>query len=241
MRRLQTLSLAVATLSAGVVLTACSGGSGTDSASSASNRGSGSGTSSVSTSSGGTDGTPSAAPTADGVSDNSASAGGSSGSSGTSGGSGSSQVSAAGSGASATSRRCHTADLAFAVAPGSGAQSVGSAGAVIIKMTNHGAGTCTMKGYPGVDLVGGGRTWSLSRQTSVTPHAVTVAPGHSTGFTITYLPFTAGSGQELDVKTVVITPPNETTSAKVAWDFQPVLLQDGATHPGTYVGPVGAE
>ncbi|MBM9509668.1 DUF4232 domain-containing protein [Actinacidiphila acididurans] len=195
----------------------------------------------MSTNSGSTGSTPTAAPTADGVSDNSASSGGASGSSGSSGSSDTSQVSSTGSGASAGSGRCHTADLSFAVAPGSGAQSVGSAGGVIIKMTNNGAGTCTMKGYPGVDLVGGGRTWSLSRQTSVTPHAVTVAQGHSTSFTITYLPFAAGDGQELDVKTVVITPPNDTTSAKVAWDFQPVLLQDGATHPGTYVGPVGAE
>ncbi|GHJ39788.1 hypothetical protein Sm713_53970 [Streptomyces sp. TS71-3] len=108
-------------------------------------------------------------------------------------------------------------------------------------MTNNGSGACTMNGYPGVDLVGGGKTWSLSRQTSVSPHAVTVKPGGSTSFTITYLPFTEGSGQKLDVKTVVVTPPNETTSAKVAWDFQPVLLQDGATHPGTFVGPVGGK
>ena len=48
-----------------------------------------------------------------------------------------------------------------------------------------------------------------------------------------------GSGRQLDVKTIVITPPNETHSTDVPWEFQPVLLQDGATHPATYVGPVG--
>jgi Protein of unknown function (DUF4232) len=218
MRRLQTLSLAVATLSAGLLLTACGGGSSADSASSASSASNGDGSSGRSST------------TKD--SGNPASADGSSDSS---------EASSTGSGTSAESERCHTAGLSFSVAPGSGAQEVGSAGAVVIKMTNKGSSTCTMNGYPGVDLVGGGKTWSLSRQTSVTPHAVTVKPGGSTSFTITYLPFTAGSGQKLDVKTVVVTPPNETTSAKVAWDFQPVLLQDGATHPGTFVGPVGGE
>ncbi|MCL2729466.1 MAG: DUF4232 domain-containing protein [Actinomycetia bacterium] len=127
------------------------------------------------------------------------------------------------------------------MAPGSGAQSVGSAGGVIIAMTNHGSKTCTMKGYPGVDLTGGGQTWSLGRQTSVSPHLVTLRPGGKTSFTITYMPYSDGDGRKLDVKTIVITPPNETTSAKVAWEFQPVLLQDGATHPATYVGPVGDE
>lgn len=142
----------------------------------------------------------------------------------------------------ASAARCHTADLSFSVAPGSGAQSVGSQGPVIIDMTNNGPSSCTMNGYPGVDLVAGdGQTWSLVRQTSVAPHAVTVRPGASTSFVITYLPYTPGSGQAFDVKTIVITPPNETTSVRIPWEFQPVLLQDGATHPGTYVGPVGAE
>jgi hypothetical protein len=38
----------------------------------------------------------------------------------------------------------------------------------------------------------------------------------------------------------VVTPPNETTSVSLAWPWSPVLLQDGATHPGTYVGPIGS-
>jgi hypothetical protein len=227
MRRLRALSLAVATLSAGLVLTACGGGSNSDSASV---EDSASGTPSLTTAPGSTaDGsTPAAGAPATTGSGDSASAG-------------APANSGTGSGGSAGGGRCHTAGLSFSVAPGSGAQSVGSPGAVIIKMTNQGSDACTIQGYPGVDLVGGSTTWSLARQTSQTPHAVTVKPGGSTDFTITYMPYAAGSGQSLDVKTVVITPPNETTSAKVAWDFQSVLLQDGATHPATYVGPVGGK
>jgi hypothetical protein len=35
----------------------------------------------------------------------------------------------------------------------------------------------------------------------------------------------------------VITPPNDFTHAEVTWK-QSVLLQDAATHPGTFITPV---
>lgn len=108
-------------------------------------------------------------------------------------------------------------------------------------MTNKGSASCSMTGYPGVNLVSSSVSWPLSRQTSVAPHRVTVKPGGSTSFTITYMPFTKGSGEQVDVTTLVITPPNETHSTRMVWDFQPVLRQDGATHPATYVGPVGGQ
>ncbi|MBY8880306.1 DUF4232 domain-containing protein [Actinacidiphila acidipaludis] len=234
MRRLRALPLTVATLSAGLVLTACGGGSGSDSAS-AKDSSSASPTASAGS---GTDTTPTTS-AADGSSAGTSATTAPSGST-SGGGSADSKASSNGSGGSGGGQGCRTADLALSVAAGSGAQSVGSAGPVIIKMTNHGSRTCTMKGYPGVDLVGGGTRWSLSRQTSVSPRAVTVAPGASTSFTVTYMPYSAGSGQQIDVKTIVITPPNETHSTDLPWEFQPVLLQDGATHPATYVGPVGA-
>lgn len=234
MRRPQIVSLAVAALSASLVLTACSGGSSKDSASATD------GASTNPSATAGTTDTSSASPADDGGSANPNSTADPA-KSASSGGSSTAQDAGKGSGGSTASERCHTAGLSFSIAPGSGAQSVGSAGPVIITMTNHGSHACTMKGYPGVDLTGAGQTWSLGRQTSVTPHLVTLRPGGRTTFTITYMPYSAGDGRKLDVKTIVITPPNETTSAKVAWEFQPVLLQDGATHPATYVGPVGDE
>jgi hypothetical protein len=43
----------------------------------------------------------------------------------------------------------------------------------------------------------------------------------------------------MTVNKLVITPPNDYTQAEVTWN-QSVLLQDGATRPGTYITPVTA-
>ncbi|MFG2722844.1 DUF4232 domain-containing protein [Streptomyces sp. NPDC048416] len=226
--RLRTSSLAAtAVLAAGLTLTACGSDSGgstqiaTDTPSSTGSNNASTGT-----------GTGSSSPGADGGR-TMAPSGGSSGG-GTNAGTGT----GTGTGAGAS---CPTSQLAFAVAPGSGAQSEGSQGAVTITLTNKGAKSCVMKGYPGVDLVGGATKWSLTRGTAESPAAVTVRPGATTTFNIFYLPFHHGDGQEFKPKSIVITPPNETHSHTLPWTFSSVLLQDGATHPGTYISPVGAK
>ncbi|MEU9197205.1 DUF4232 domain-containing protein [Streptomyces hundungensis] len=141
----------------------------------------------------------------------------------------------------AAGAHCPTSQLGFAVAPGSGAQTRGSQGVITIELTNKGAKPCAMKGYPGVDLVGGSTKWSLPRGTSETPRTVTVHPGATTTFTLFYLPFHQGDGKEFKPRSLVITPPNETHAHTLPWEFSSVLLQDGATHPGTYIGPVGSK
>jgi hypothetical protein len=101
--------------------------------------------------------------------------------------------------------------------------------------TNTSTTDCVMSGFGGVDLQGPddpmGRTYSLPR-TSATPESFPLAPGHTAHTTITWLP-----------TAMLVTPPNETRSARLDWPGGAVLRQDGATHPGTYIGPVspGAE
>ena len=51
-----------------------------------------------------------------------------------------------------------------------------------------------------------------------------------------YLP-AAGDSTDIAVDKLVITPPNDLTHAELTW-HQSVLLQDGATRPGTYISPV---
>ncbi|MEK8170566.1 hypothetical protein NKH77_16065 [Streptomyces sp. M19] len=36
-----------------------------------------------------------------------------------------------------------------------------------------------------------------------------------------------------------ITPPNETSSLRVEWPWGELVDQRGATHPATYVNPIG--
>ncbi|MFJ5641081.1 DUF4232 domain-containing protein [Streptomyces sp. NPDC093223] len=108
----------------------------------------------------------------------------------------------------------------------------------VVALTNKSGRTCTLYGFPGVDLVDGGRQWSL-RRTDATPQRVTLASGAAAHFTLTYLPSDAGDSTAFTPTTVVITAPDQRTSFDLPWHGGPVVLQDGATHPGTYVGPVG--
>ncbi|MBC3841898.1 DUF4232 domain-containing protein [Streptacidiphilus sp. 4-A2] len=133
---------------------------------------------------------------------------------------------------------CRAANTSYRYGPDSGAQVVGEQGFLHIELTNTGSATCVMRGYPGVDLKSGNRTWSLERSTAALK-TVTLKHGQSTSFDIAYLPYVKGSGTAFKVTSMLITLPNDTTSHRMAWDWQPVLLQDGATHPGTWVGPVG--
>ncbi|MFD0329291.1 DUF4232 domain-containing protein [Streptacidiphilus monticola] len=116
-------------------------------------------------------------------------------------------------------------------------------GGVNVTLTNKGPSSCSFYGYPGVDLVGtvDGKafTWSLVRGGKAKPSRTTVKPGGTAHFWITYLPDSGkGGNQVIKVKKIVITPPDETHQSTLAWDYQDVTLQDGATHPGTYVGAV---
>jgi hypothetical protein len=110
-----------------------------------------------------------------------------------------------------------------------------------VDLTNTGSSACTMTGFPGVDLTGVAKgqqnyTWSLVRQ-SVHYSRVTLPPGGTAHFTVTYLPQAAGDSGGIAVAKMVITPPGAFTQAELTWN-QTVVLQDGATHPGTYISPV---
>jgi hypothetical protein len=112
----------------------------------------------------------------------------------------------------------------------------------VVDLSNKGSSACTLAGFPGVDLHGAANgqqdfTWSLVRQ-SAPYSAVTLEPGQTGHFSLIYLPGTSDS-TDITVSKLVITPPNAYTQAELTWN-QSVLLQDGATHPGTYITPVVA-
>ncbi|HEX6341000.1 DUF4232 domain-containing protein [Umezawaea sp.] len=110
---------------------------------------------------------------------------------------------------------------------------------VALTMVNSGATDCVLRGFPGVRLGGAdGRTWDLSRTDDpVVP--LTLAPGTAATSYLTYLPTTDASGWE--VSSLQVTPPNTTDTQAFVWTLGNVVLQDGATHPGTYVGAAVAQ
>lgn len=112
---------------------------------------------------------------------------------------------------------------------------------VRVVWTNTSGRACSMTGFGGVDLVASPRSedrYSLPRQERATS-TVRLAPGERAHSTITYLPAGGGDGAYAATK-VFATPPDETHSIVLDWPGGPVLRQDGATRPGSYLGPVEA-
>lgn len=129
--------------------------------------------------------------------------------------------------------RCTDADLTATVnePTGTGQQST------VLAWRNTSQEPCTMTGFGGVDLRGPadptfGPSYSLPRS-SEQPTAVTLQPGGTGITTITTL-----SGGNWTPTEVVVTAPDETVSKTVPWRGGPVQRQDGATRPGSFIGPV---
>jgi Protein of unknown function (DUF4232) len=136
---------------------------------------------------------------------------------------------------------CQAQDLHFALSGLAATPNYPGQKRQAVDLTNLGSGTCTLTGFPGVDLVGLARgqqnySWSLVRQ-RVSYSRVTLPPGGTAHFDVIYLPEAAGDSGAISVAKIVITPPNDFTQAELTWK-QPVVLQDEATHPGTYITPV---
>ena len=94
------------------------------------------------------------------------------------------------------------------------------------------------RGQPGAGAADGQQdySWSLDRSTA-SYSTVTLQPGDGAHFDLVYLPSSVGTGADIVVDTLVVTPPNTYTQAQVTFD-KSILLQDAATHPGTYITPV---
>ncbi|MEU1980905.1 DUF4232 domain-containing protein [Nocardia sp. NPDC019395] len=107
-------------------------------------------------------------------------------------------------------------------------------------LTNTSAQSCAVQGFPGVELAGPddptfGPTYQLPRQEVNFAPAV-VAPGAAVSSVLTYLP---GPPDGWVPSTITVTPPDTTTQLQAPWPAGvSVQRQDGATHPGTYIGPL---
>ncbi|WP_169816257.1 DUF4232 domain-containing protein [Nocardia miyunensis] len=136
---------------------------------------------------------------------------------------------------------CHTAELSARLGsqeevPVNVQGELGAAGThynLPLIFTNRSAHACVLSGFPGVDLVGPGSTYSLPRVGDPSP--VTLVPGASAHSVISYID-PSGSvppGEKTTLWTptkVSVTPPNETTQISVPWSVgNPVDNADKAS------------
>lgn len=140
--------------------------------------------------------------------------------------------------AAAAAGRCHTAGLSVALGTPQGQP--GTQRTVPVVFTNTSGASCTMFGYPGVNLVQTtADQWQLVRQVAPV-RTVTLAPGAAAHATLTFYQWSAAvPNVKLVPARLFVTPPDETTFATIGWlPGIIVVRQDGATHPLTYIGPV---
>ncbi|WP_328389705.1 DUF4232 domain-containing protein [Streptomyces sp. NBC_00400] len=238
-RRSLRIAAAALTAAAGLTLTACSGAdatgakpAGRSDAGAAAVASSGTGSSAGAQ---GSDGQAGSGAKADSGAQADAKAGGTSKQSG-------SAHTTGGGGAGSGVQRCHTSGLKAAFATGGDAvpdPDADGATTASIVLTNKGSSACKIGGFPGVDLKSenGGERWSLARS-SKKFSSITLQPGDSTDFTLN-LAMTKEETGFYQPAFADVTPPNETTSLTVEWPWGTLVDQRSATHPATFVNPIG--
>ncbi|EME53015.1 DUF4232 domain-containing protein [Amycolatopsis decaplanina] len=142
---------------------------------------------------------------------------------------------------SGSTPRCATTDLSLAL--GAPKPSPNSPGQVDVPLTykNTSSRTCALYGVPGVDLNGpgdpNGPVYHLPRVDNGVKYN-DVPAGSTATATITILKPAEGSATWTPTRVTTI-PPGQTQPLTVNWPSDlPVLRQDAATHPGTYVNGI---
>jgi hypothetical protein len=141
---------------------------------------------------------------------------------------------------SAVAPRCAT--TALDVELGVVEQVVNTQYRVPIVFTNVSTDDCSLLGFSGADFGAGGSGPVSLVRTPAKPARVTLGPGGQAQAVLTFLtgpdPSCDAGGPWIPT-TLTITPPNETTSVQIPWpDGSVDDCQTGATHPGSFIGPV---
>ncbi|MEV3928915.1 MULTISPECIES: DUF4232 domain-containing protein [unclassified Streptomyces] len=126
---------------------------------------------------------------------------------------------------------CRTADLSFSSSGGM------AEGEVLINLRNTGSSSCSMRGFPGLDLSGKDGTVSAARNTDRKAPTVTLAPGDKTNFSLNFPPNTTG-GSGVTFTSAVVTSPNETHSHRMPLSVG--IPADSGSAPRITVNPVGS-
>ncbi|QIY72877.1 DUF4232 domain-containing protein [Streptomyces sp. RLB1-33] len=220
-KKMSALALIVA--AAGLSLTAC-GSSDGSSASANTSASPTSASTAASSSTGGQNSTSTAGSSTSG----SSSSGSSTGSSKGSGLTAQTQSSTSGS-------LCKTDHLALS------ASATGVKDQIVVNLKNTGSSKCSMRGFPGVQLVGPdglGDTGPDAARTDVSGSTVSIGPGEETRFLLHYIPSTGSSAKTYT--RLSVTPPNEKVSEVVNLnDLAITIAAPSGDAPDVYVDPIG--
>ncbi|MFF3887007.1 DUF4232 domain-containing protein [Streptomyces sp. NPDC001914] len=157
------------------------------------------------------------------------------GGSGSTGGSGKSGD-AAGSSEKATAAACAIGDTGIQVGPANAATAAGDTGNIPVTLTNKGA-RCTLTGFPGLTVEGGGVSAAIEADKSAAPEPLTLAEGDTATFTITYVRGADGDAKTLAVKTLKIALPGADTTQSFPWSYGPLAGKGSASEPNASVTP----
>ncbi|MER5536557.1 DUF4232 domain-containing protein [Streptomyces mirabilis] len=222
-KKMSALALVVA--AAGLSLTAC-GSSDGSSASANTSASPTSASTAASSSTGGQDSTSTS--TAGSSTSGSSSSGSSTGSSKGSGLTAQNQ-------SATSSSLCKTDHLALS------ASATGAKDQIVVNLKNTGSGKCSMRGFPGVQLVGPdglGDTGPDAARTDASGSTVSIGPGEETRFLLRYIPSTSGSAKTYT--RLSVTPPNEKVSEIVNLnDLAITIAASSGDAPDVYVDPIG--
>lgn len=136
--------------------------------------------------------------------------------------------------------RCHTAELRASVGrvdPGAGQRNYP------VVLTNTSSRTCTVHGYPGaafVDADGRQVGPDPKRRPDFTPTTVTLAPGDRARAGLSFASPQTSGARTATPAALLVTPPDERTSLKVAWTAGEVPVGgNSSTVSLTVFGPAG--
>jgi hypothetical protein len=105
-----------------------------------------------------------------------------------------------------------------------------------VQIKNSGDHTCSLLGAPSVMLTTNGAPETLSQQSGGT--SVSLGPGRTAKFTITFLGDSGKSGNEIiRPDQAVVTLPGGTVKT-LTWQWGSVTRQEAASHPGNFVSPI---
>jgi hypothetical protein len=147
--------------------------------------------------------------------------------------------------ASTATPRCTTADLEVLLGKPAEKNDAPDQFDIPLTYRNTSGHTCGLYGVPGVDLVGPddatfGPVYHLPRTDNGVKYNE-VTPGTTASATITVVKPAAGEPTWTPTKLNTI-PPGQTTALTAKWPADlPVLRQDAATHPGSYVNGILAD